>query len=178
MIQGVRSYDTQAGIWTSPDAYAGTVNDPATQKSYMWNNNNPISYSDPSGYDATTWEMIGGGVFEGVCVAAEPCGVIETVLAVVFGGAAVLMAGKSGNKAKEVESDRKRIREHQEKLRKEPHAQSVPHWQQEIQNHRNNIDKAYRQLDKNKKKKRTEKNTRPPDDPGDGEGGGSKDTQR
>ncbi|MHB8214066.1 MAG: RHS repeat-associated core domain-containing protein, partial [Vulcanimicrobiaceae bacterium] len=49
--QGVRSYDTQAGIWTSPDAYAGTVNDPATQKSYMWNNNNPISYSDPSGYD-------------------------------------------------------------------------------------------------------------------------------
>ncbi|MHB8181825.1 MAG: RHS repeat-associated core domain-containing protein [Acidithiobacillus ferrivorans] len=52
VIQGVRSYDTQAGIWASPDAYAGTVNDPATQKSYMWNNNNPISYSDPSGYDA------------------------------------------------------------------------------------------------------------------------------
>ncbi|MHB8199183.1 MAG: RHS repeat-associated core domain-containing protein, partial [Vulcanimicrobiaceae bacterium] len=50
VIQGVRSYDAQAGIWTSPDAYAGTVNDPATQKSYMWNNNNPISYSDPSGY--------------------------------------------------------------------------------------------------------------------------------
>ncbi|MHB8181827.1 MAG: RHS repeat-associated core domain-containing protein, partial [Acidithiobacillus ferrivorans] len=53
VIQGVRSYDAQAGIWTSPDAYAGTVNDPGTQKSYMWNNNNPISYSDPSGYEGS-----------------------------------------------------------------------------------------------------------------------------
>ncbi|MHB8198107.1 MAG: RHS repeat-associated core domain-containing protein, partial [Vulcanimicrobiaceae bacterium] len=178
VIQGVRSYDAQAGIWTSPDAYAGTVNDPGTQKSYMWNNNNPISYSDPSGYDPTA-ELLVGIAGEGVCVAAEPCGIIEGVLAVIFGGAAaVLMAGKSGNHGKGIESDRDRIREHQEKLKKEPNADSARHWREEIRASRANIDKAYRQLDKNKKKKRTEKNTRPPDDPGDGEGGGSKDTQR
>ncbi len=49
-LQGVRSYDPNAGTWTTPDAYAGDVHDPASQKSYMWNDNNPVTYSDPSGY--------------------------------------------------------------------------------------------------------------------------------
>ena len=51
-IQGVRSYDTQAGVWNTPDAYAGDVHDPMSQKPYMWNGNNPYQYSDPSGYCA------------------------------------------------------------------------------------------------------------------------------
>jgi YD repeat-containing protein len=50
-IQGVRSYDNNSGSWTTPDRYAGSVYSPASQKSYMWNNNNPMDYSDPSGYD-------------------------------------------------------------------------------------------------------------------------------
>lgn len=37
--------------WTMPDAYAGDVHDPMSQKPYMWNGNNPITYADPSGYD-------------------------------------------------------------------------------------------------------------------------------
>jgi YD repeat-containing protein len=49
-IQGVRTYDTTAGTWTTPDAYAGIVHAPASQKSYMWNGNNPVAYSDPTGY--------------------------------------------------------------------------------------------------------------------------------
>jgi hypothetical protein len=49
-IQGTRSYDSVVGNWSAPDAYSGDVHDPATQKSYMWNGNNPVSYSDPSGY--------------------------------------------------------------------------------------------------------------------------------
>jgi RHS repeat-associated protein len=49
-IQGIRAYDPTTAQWTSPDAYAGTVDDPGSQKSYMWNGNNPVSYSDPSGY--------------------------------------------------------------------------------------------------------------------------------
>ncbi len=50
-IQGVRTYDSTSSTWTTPDAYAGEANDPASQKSYMWNNNNPVSYNDPTGYD-------------------------------------------------------------------------------------------------------------------------------
>ena len=38
------------GNWTAPDAYAGNVGDPMSQKAYMWNRNNPLAYSDPSGY--------------------------------------------------------------------------------------------------------------------------------
>ena len=49
-FQGVRAYDGNLGTWTSPDAYAGEVHDPMSQKPYMWNDNNPTEYQDPSGY--------------------------------------------------------------------------------------------------------------------------------
>ncbi|MBC5809698.1 MAG: hypothetical protein GIW95_02415 [Candidatus Eremiobacteraeota bacterium] len=51
IIQGVRSYDSALGAWTAPDAYAGEVHDPMSQKPYMWNRNNSLDYADPSGYD-------------------------------------------------------------------------------------------------------------------------------
>jgi hypothetical protein len=51
VIQGVRSMDSTSGQWTTPDAYQGAVDDPMSQKSYMWNRNNSFSYMDPSGYD-------------------------------------------------------------------------------------------------------------------------------
>ena len=50
-VQGVR-VSNDLGVWTSPDAYAGDVHDPMSQKPYMWNRNNPYEYSDPSGYQA------------------------------------------------------------------------------------------------------------------------------
>jgi YD repeat-containing protein len=49
-FQGVRTYDPNAGQWTTPDAYAGDVQDPLTQKPFMWNRNNSFAYADPSGY--------------------------------------------------------------------------------------------------------------------------------
>jgi YD repeat-containing protein len=49
--QGVRTFDTTIGQWNTPDAYAGDVHDPMSQKPYMWNNNNPYEYSDPSGFN-------------------------------------------------------------------------------------------------------------------------------
>ncbi|HTU69158.1 MAG TPA: DUF6531 domain-containing protein [Candidatus Baltobacteraceae bacterium] len=49
-VQGARAYDPNTQQWTSPDPYKGDVNDPNSQRPYMWNNNNPIVYSDPSGY--------------------------------------------------------------------------------------------------------------------------------
>jgi hypothetical protein len=51
MIQGARSYDNTAGVWTTPDADGGVTTDPASQKSYLWSGNNPMSYLDPSGLD-------------------------------------------------------------------------------------------------------------------------------
>jgi len=59
-IQGVRTFDPVIGMWNSPDVYRGTVHDPASQKPYMWNGNNPYLYSDPSGYDAETDSLRGG----------------------------------------------------------------------------------------------------------------------
>jgi YD repeat-containing protein len=53
-IQGVRVFDTQAGVWNTPDAYRGDVHDPMSQKPYMWNRNNPYAYSDASGYNYVT----------------------------------------------------------------------------------------------------------------------------
>jgi len=50
--QGVRTMDASIGTWTTPDAYAGDVHDPMSQKPFMWNRNNPYSYADPTGYDA------------------------------------------------------------------------------------------------------------------------------
>lgn len=51
-LQGVRAYNSNAGVWTAPDAYEGDIHDPKSQKPFMWNDNNPVSYSDPSGYEA------------------------------------------------------------------------------------------------------------------------------
>ncbi len=50
-FQGVRMMDNETGRWTTPDAYAGDVHDPMSQKPFMWNRNNPYQYADPSGFD-------------------------------------------------------------------------------------------------------------------------------
>jgi YD repeat-containing protein len=49
-IQGVRNTNPDTQQWTTPDAYAGDITDPMSQSAYMWNNNNPVRYQDPSGY--------------------------------------------------------------------------------------------------------------------------------
>ncbi len=54
-VQGRRSYDTATSQWTVPDAYAGEIEDPASQLPYMWNRNSPYQYVDPTGYDACTF---------------------------------------------------------------------------------------------------------------------------
>ena len=51
VFQGVRNYDPAVGTWSTPDAYQGEVSDPMSQHAYMWNRNNALEYSDPSGYD-------------------------------------------------------------------------------------------------------------------------------
>jgi hypothetical protein len=60
-FQGTRTFDSSAGTWTTPDATAGDVYDPASQKSYMWNGNNALGYADPTGYDAVAQGLDGSG---------------------------------------------------------------------------------------------------------------------
>ena len=62
VFQGVRAYDPQMNQWTTPDAYAGDVSDPMSQHPYMWNGNNPLAYSDPSGYNSGAIALVFGGV--------------------------------------------------------------------------------------------------------------------
>ncbi len=49
-INGARAFNSNLASWTTPDAYAGEVHDPASQMPFMWNRNNAYVYSDPSGY--------------------------------------------------------------------------------------------------------------------------------
>lgn len=49
-VQGARSYDSTSQQWLTPDAYGGNVHNPMSQKPFVWNENNPLEYSDPSGY--------------------------------------------------------------------------------------------------------------------------------
>ncbi len=76
-ISGVRAHDPALGAWTTPDAYAGEIHDPASQQRYMWNRNNPYEYSDPSGYCP-------------VCLAAAP---IAVGGGLELAGDAVILAG-------------------------------------------------------------------------------------
>jgi YD repeat-containing protein len=78
-FQGARAVDNASGQWTTPDAYLGNVHDPSSQKSFMWDRNNPYSYSDPSGFMVNQvvtadpggdWVMPkGGGAAGGIDVA-------------------------------------------------------------------------------------------------------------
>jgi YD repeat-containing protein len=61
VIQGVRAYDSTLQGWTTPDAYAGVQDDPMSQKPYTWNKNNPVAYTDPSGFTAF-WSRNGNDV--------------------------------------------------------------------------------------------------------------------
>jgi YD repeat-containing protein len=54
-VQGTRVSGKDG--WTAPDAFAGDVHDPMSQKPFMWNRNNPFTYSDPSGFDAVEREL-------------------------------------------------------------------------------------------------------------------------
>ena len=58
IVQGDRAYDPNTQQWSTPDAYKGDVDDPTSQRSYMWNNNNPIAYSDPTGYSPLNLGML------------------------------------------------------------------------------------------------------------------------
>ena len=49
------SYDSTAGTWTTANTYAGSISDPTSLQSYLWNGNNPFANMDPTGYISSTY---------------------------------------------------------------------------------------------------------------------------
>lgn len=47
---GQRTVNNDTNSWTTPDAFAGFPSDPFSQQAYIWNRNDPYTYSDPSGF--------------------------------------------------------------------------------------------------------------------------------
>jgi RHS repeat-associated protein len=68
IVQGARTYDPTSGQWITPDAYAGNVENPMSQKPFMWNNNNPVEWSDLSGYcPGAGWLLAGPAIYGAWC---------------------------------------------------------------------------------------------------------------
>jgi hypothetical protein len=53
-FQGTRTADVNTGQWMTPDAFGGDADDPMSQQPYAWDANNPLVYSDPSGFLSTS----------------------------------------------------------------------------------------------------------------------------
>lgn len=51
-FQGVRSVDVNTGQWMSLDAFGGYSDAPISEQPYLWENNNWLAYTDPSGLDS------------------------------------------------------------------------------------------------------------------------------
>ena len=84
--------------WTAPDAYAGNTDDPMSQHPYMWNNNNPVEYSDPSGYNPAAIAIaigIGEGIGAAIC---WPCAGFG---ALAIGASAIVASEHDENGKKE-----------------------------------------------------------------------------
>lgn len=62
LLQGLRAFDPQLGGWTAPDPRLGDLRDPMSQKSYVWNNANPMEFSDPMGLQACGGECTVGPI--------------------------------------------------------------------------------------------------------------------
>jgi hypothetical protein len=71
---------------TPEAAVAGVVDDPASQQAYMWNRNNPLNYSDPSGFCTI-----------GIATIPDPiCGAVATWGARIVIGAGSVARGIAG----------------------------------------------------------------------------------
>lgn len=70
-FQGTRVYDPSKKDWMTPDAVAGDVDDPESQRAYAYDGNNPVKYEDPSGFSAREGGASQGGGFTPTVVASD-----------------------------------------------------------------------------------------------------------
>ena len=55
---GQRLYDPAAGRFTTADSWPGTLGDPGSQDGYVYVEDNPLGYTDPTGYVAETYTLM------------------------------------------------------------------------------------------------------------------------
>jgi hypothetical protein len=79
-LQGVRTVDSNSGTWTTPDDYAGNVNDPISQKSYALDDDNAITNSDASGYAVGGMGRVSSGPDAGMWLGDPLTGMPDTGL--------------------------------------------------------------------------------------------------
>jgi YD repeat-containing protein len=84
-IQGARGVDTTTTQWQTPDPVSGSIHDPMSQMPFVFERNNSVAYSDPTGYcaeDACVGEfLLGAAVRAGVpYIMGAIAGVIAGVL--------------------------------------------------------------------------------------------------
>jgi Flp pilus assembly protein TadD len=60
-FQGVRVSSGGTGQWLTPDMYPRTLDNPLSQRAYTWVGNNPVSYSDPTGFVQETCGSFSNG---------------------------------------------------------------------------------------------------------------------
>jgi hypothetical protein len=98
--QGVRTMDASLGTWTTPDAYAGNVHDPMSQKPFMWNHNNSFDYEDPSGYCAgvltVPCAIVGAAVAGTEAAAAAASAAVGGVFVLAVGGFVLATTAPAG----------------------------------------------------------------------------------
>ena len=93
----LRYYDFSLGRFTSVDPFEGVIESPVGRRQYFYGNANPITYVDPSGEFATTYEVLGGSIGADILSAISP-GLAFGIAGTVLGGLGI---GKVVNYAKD-----------------------------------------------------------------------------
>jgi hypothetical protein len=83
-----RYYDQNTGRFASTDPFEGWQEQPVSRHRYVYGNDNPVMYSDPSGYSATTMTEVGA-----LLAVIETLGTLVTAQAIAS-SAAIRLGGQ------------------------------------------------------------------------------------
>ena len=138
---GARYYDPVVGRFVTKDLWPGTIEDPSTLNKYAYCNNNPVNLIDLYGLCPET-----GITVPVVLLTAETATLATPILGdeIIVGGVIIgylvvegisdyIIYAQNKKQAKKViEGQERTIKEHEEKLKKDPDSINASHWGKEI----------------------------------------------
>nr|WP_283163455.1 RHS repeat-associated core domain-containing protein [Sporolactobacillus mangiferae] len=133
-----RYYDPQNGNFLSMDPDSGDDDNTLSQNGYTYAENNPMINVDPDGNFALAAilfiPVVGEYVAAGVLIAAGAYYVGYGVWHLSRKAKSIFMKAQNNKKVKkQINSLEKRVREHKQKLRRNPHSRDRKHWEHEIE---------------------------------------------